>query len=207
MCGTDGSLAKPFGNKDKVALAQIGMKTSRAENAPPPAPGRDGTALALDVVKLSATSKIHALKELVDRLHAQGAVADSLQFLQCVLEREALQSTVVAEGVALPHARCRAATRLAAAVGVAPQGIEYPSGDEVRRVSVICLLAVPTRAPIPYLEWLSRLAERLGAPAAQRQLAAGADVAVVRRLLAGSERLAPAGRTRAGGGDPDTTRK
>ena len=78
------------------------------------------------VPRLRADTKIGAIKELVDRLHHEGAVSDSLRFLQAVLERDDLQSTVIGESIALPHARSSAVTRLGIAVGLAPEQISYP---------------------------------------------------------------------------------
>ena len=60
----------------------------------------------------------NAIKELVDRMHNAGWVDDSLSFLQSVLVREDLESTVVTEGIAFPHARSHAVKRLGAAFGV-----------------------------------------------------------------------------------------
>jgi fructose PTS system EIIBC or EIIC component len=146
----------------------------------------------LVVSPLTATSKVAALKELVDQLHRRGAVADGLQFLQSVLAREGLQSTVVADAVALPHARCHSVLRLAAAVGVAHSPLEYASGDEMRHISVICLIAVPTRSPGLYLEWMGTLARRLSQPAIRSRLAAAVTAEDVNELLGGAEPLAGA---------------
>ena len=120
------------------------------------------TAPDLLVPSLSGDTKIRAIKELVDRLHAGGVVRDSLSFLQAVLERENLLSTVLDHGVALPHARSRAVDRLGVAVGVSGQPIEYPSGDERGTVRVICLVAVPAQISVPYLELLAALSNAFG---------------------------------------------
>ena len=52
------------------------------------------------IPQLEADSKIGAIKELVDRLHRGGIVTDSLSFLQSILERENLQSTILGGDVA-----------------------------------------------------------------------------------------------------------
>ena len=109
------------------------------------------------VPNLSANTKIGAIKELVDRLHAKGLVEDSLSFLQSVLEREALNSTILCD-VALPHARSRTVTQMSLALGIAPQPIDFPSGDERRFIQLLCLIAVPAHASDSYLALLARLA-------------------------------------------------
>ena len=82
------------------------------------------------IPQLEADSKIGAIKELVDRLHRGGIVTDSLSFLQSILERENLQSTILGGDVALPHARCRSASKLGLALGTTVQPIDFPSGDD-----------------------------------------------------------------------------
>ena len=98
-----------------------------------------------------------AIKEMVDRLHQAGCVTDSLSFLQSVLAREALESTVVGEGVAFPHARSRTATRLGMAVGLSRLGVDFHSDAHASRVHLVCLLAVPALRDEGYLDSLGVL--------------------------------------------------
>ena len=129
--------------------------------------GADASAATLDpsllVPNLASLDKIGAIKELVDRLHSGGYVQDSLGFLQSVLERETLQSTILDE-VALPHARCASVNKMGIALGVARPAIDYPSGDERTSVHVICLLAVPADVSDAYLTTLSSLARIFSEP-------------------------------------------
>ncbi len=98
----------------------------------------------LMVPDLVSMDRMGAIKELVDPMHETGWVDDSLGFLQAVLEREDLQSTVVDSGVAFPHARSRSVRRLGAAVGLSREGINLGSVAEPRVVHLICLFAIPT---------------------------------------------------------------
>ena len=111
--------------------------------------------------KLTSSSKIQAIKELVDRLHARDIVSDSLDFLQSVLERENLESTVLVGDVALPHARSRSVRRLGMAVGTCPEPMDFPSGDDLCGVRMICLIAVPSEAPGQYLGLLASMSRIL----------------------------------------------
>ncbi|GEM_PF-533623 len=111
--------------------------------------------------RLTSTSKIGAIKELVDLLHERQVVTDRLRFLQAVLEREQLQSTVLNNEVALPHARGSCVDSLGLAMGIAPAPIDFPSGDECSAVRLICLIAVPAHAPDLYLNLLGMLARTL----------------------------------------------
>ena len=135
------------------------------------------------VPRLHSNSKIGAIKELVDRLHQRGVIADSLPFLQAVLERENVQSTILGDEVALPHARCPSVRRLGLAVGLARPPLEYPSGDELREIPVICLIAVPAGSPGPYLSLMANLARRLRLPAVRAELQAAVSAEEVQELL------------------------
>jgi fructose PTS system EIIBC or EIIC component len=110
------------------------------------------------VPQLNADTKIGAIKELVDRMHLKGIVGDSLSFLQSVLERENLQSTILGGDIALPHARSRSVNELGLALGIARPPIDFPSGDDRRSIHLICLIAVPAHAPDLYLALLAALA-------------------------------------------------
>lgn len=114
---------------------------------------------SLLVPGLVANGKIEAIKHLIDRLSEQGVIDDSLAFLQAVLERENLQSTVLDGVIALPHARGRMVQRLGIAIGTdADRAIDFPSGDERHAVGLICLIAVPANAPGLYLKLIGVLA-------------------------------------------------
>ena len=117
----------------------------------------------LMVPDLAADSKIAAIKELAVRLRAREVVGDSLAFVQSVLERENLSSTVLADGrIALPHARGRMVRRLGMALARTRAPIEFPSGDDRHEVGMICLIAVPDDAPGLYLRLLGVLARVFG---------------------------------------------
>jgi PTS system fructose-specific IIC component len=100
-----------------------------------------------------------AIKELVDRLYQSGHVKDSLRFLQAVLDREDLESTVLGRGVALPHARCRSVAQPSLALGISQIGIPFHAEAHPKPVQVVCMLAMPEAVPIAYLPFLGQLAE------------------------------------------------
>ena len=117
----------------------------------------------LMIPDLAADSKIAAIKELAVRLRAREVVEDSLAFMQSVLERENLSSTILADGrIALPHARGRMVRRLGMAMARTRAPIEFPSGDDRHDVGMICLIAVPDGAPGLYLRLLGVLARAFG---------------------------------------------
>jgi PTS system fructose-specific IIC component len=133
--------------------------------------------------RLTATSKIGAIKELTDRLHERHVITDRLGFLQAVLEREQLQSTVLNNEVALPHARGRCVDSLGLAMGIAPAPIDFPSGDECSTVRLICLIAVPAHAPDLYLNLLGMLARILSSNQRRRDFLQAESAEQMQQLL------------------------
>ena len=109
------------------------------------------------VENLEPRDRMGAIKALVNRLHGAGYVNDSLRFLQSVLDREDLESTVVGNGVAFPHARCGSAAHLGMALGISPHGVDFHSPRHPEPVRLICLVAVPGEGDIRYLPLLGYL--------------------------------------------------
>ena len=112
--------------------------------------------------ELQATTKHEAVRDFVERLAAAGSIPLGLQepVVAAVLERESLATTGIGQGIAIPHARHPAVHRMAAALAVAPQGIEYNSVDE-EKVHLICLLLSPLDAGTEHLLALQELSRHL----------------------------------------------
>ena len=133
--------------------------------------------------RLTVTSKIGAIIELTDLLHERQVITDRLGFLQAVLEREQLQSTVLNNEVALPHARGRCVDSLGLAMGIAPAPIDFPPGDECSTVRLICLIAVPAHAPDLYLNLLGMLARILSSNQRRRDFLQAESAEQMQQLL------------------------
>lgn len=127
---------------------------------------------ALMIPQLRSQDKMGAIKELVDRLYQSRHVTDSLRFLQAVLDREDLESTVLGKGVALPHARCRSVSQPSLALGISQAGIPFHVDAHPRPVHVVCMLAMPEAVPMVYLPFLGQLAEVFQAPEFRKDLLA-----------------------------------
>ncbi|MEM6326566.1 MAG: PTS sugar transporter subunit IIA [Bacteroidota bacterium] len=90
-------------------------------------------------VGLPAETKAEVIEALVDLAATAEAVSDRDAVLAAVLAREALMSTGVGQGVALPHARTEAARTTVAAFATlaAPVAFESLDGEPVRLVALI----------------------------------------------------------------------
>jgi PTS system fructose-specific IIC component len=114
--------------------------------------------------RLNSNTKIGVIKELVDLLCQAGYVHDGLLFLQSVLARENLQSTIIDQRIAMPHARSQAVSHLGMALGLAPEALDFPSGDERGQINVVCLVAAPVHTPGLHLDLMGFLANRFATP-------------------------------------------
>ena len=90
-------------------------------------------------------------------LEGAGLVSSGDDVVSRLLEREAILSTGIGGGVAVPHAQVPGLGRLVMAVSVHPDGIDYPALDDLPVRLVFCLLGDSTTAA-DHLAGLARLA-------------------------------------------------
>ena len=107
-------------------------------------------------VPLAATDKRAAIDELVDLLASDGAVSDAAELKAAVWQREAQRSTGIGEGLAIPHGKGAAVKRLAMAIGMPAQPIEYDSIDH-KPVRLIVMLVSPPDKVSEHVQALGRL--------------------------------------------------
>jgi PTS system nitrogen regulatory IIA component len=98
---------------------------------------------------------------------------ESERLLEVLLEREALQSTGIGEGVAIPHGKMAGLDRLVATFARSPEGIDFDSIDG-QPTHNLFLLVVPEHSGGQYLKALARIS-RFFRDAAFRQLLMDAE--------------------------------
>ena len=79
--------------------------------------------------RLRARTKRDAIAELVELLESAHGIDSQGEILDRVLRREAMMSTGIGNGVAIPHGKAKLVDRMVAACGVSPEGIEFESVD------------------------------------------------------------------------------
>src|SRR5262245_23749156 len=97
------------------------------------------------IPRLQGTAKHDILNEMVDCLVSAGALTSSKRetLIKALRDREKLGSTGVGGGVAIPHVKLDFLKTSMAAVGVAPQGIDYAAIDG-EPVYIVFMLISPT---------------------------------------------------------------
>jgi mannitol/fructose-specific phosphotransferase system IIA component (Ntr-type) len=100
-----------------------------------------------------------------DLLEGAGLVPSRDQVVARLLEREAILSTGIGGGVAVPHAQLENLGRLVMAASVHPRGLDYPALDDEPVKLVFCLLGDSGTAAdhLAGLARLARLARRIEA--------------------------------------------
>jgi PTS system fructose-specific IIC component len=107
-------------------------------------------------LQLKSRGQANALREIIGLLEKTGSVLQPADFLAQVLAREKVNSTLIENGVAFPHARTALVDQIALAVGCSRAGI--PWNDKGERARLIFVVAVPQRLVNDYLVLLGTLA-------------------------------------------------
>jgi len=110
------------------------------------------------IFDLQATTKDAALQEIVDRIAPAGSSTNQM-LLDMLRNREQLGSTAVVQGVAFPHGRSLAISRLTAVFARSRAGIAYDSMDGAPTHLFFALLAPPQDRANQYLPALGRIVE------------------------------------------------
>jgi PTS system nitrogen regulatory IIA component len=125
---------------------------------------RDAVILNLDV-----RTKREALEEMSAALAKVEPQIEADRLLEVLLEREALQSTGIGEGVAIPHGKMAGLDRLVASFARSPEGIDFESIDG-RPTQHFFLLVVPEHSGGQYLKALARISRFFRDAAFRQQL-------------------------------------
>ena len=136
------------------------------------------------VAPLTSTSRDTVIAELVASLVACGSVASDMQaeLVAKVLDRERKGSTGFGKGVAVPHVKHKGVTRMHAAIGLSPRGIDFRALDD-QPVYTVFLLVSPEDRPEEHLQAMEVIFKNLGKDTFRRCLRQAGAADEVRRLL------------------------
>jgi len=111
---------------------------------------------------LSSTSKKEVVEEMVGLLVKAGAVEKKIRgkLIDVLMAREALGSTAIGQGIAIPHGKCEHITELTAALGVSKPGVDFDSLDG-EPAHIFFLLVAPVDSAGPHLKALARISRLL----------------------------------------------
>jgi mannitol/fructose-specific phosphotransferase system IIA component (Ntr-type) len=136
------------------------------------------------IPKLASRERDEVVAELVDALITSGAASASLrqELINRVLDREKRGSTGFGRGVAVPHVKHKSVTKMAAAIGLSQNGVDFNALDKQPVYSIFLLLS-PEDRPEGHLEAMEAIFKNLSKETFRRFLRQAASVEEVRTLL------------------------
>ena len=109
---------------------------------------------------LAARTKDDVIEELAELFLTAGIVDDKGAFIATIKRREAVESTAIGGGIAIPHGRSSSAKRLSVAFGRSKDGVEFEALDN-DPVHLIFMIAAPESARKEYLQTVAKIARLL----------------------------------------------
>jgi PTS system nitrogen regulatory IIA component len=136
----------------------------------------------LIIEDISATDKSGVLREFATLLKEKGKIEDEGDLLRVLTEREALGSTGIGDGVAIPHGKLNSVPEIIVAFGRSTRGVEYQSLD-AKPVYLFFLLVTPDDRPGDHLKTLARISRILKNSALRASLRQASGRREMRTLL------------------------
>ena len=133
-------------------------------------------------LELRGTTKDEILAELVGHLGMSDE--DSASLLKIMQRREALGSTGIGNGIAIPHCRTPLARRLRVVFGRKAAGVPYDAVDAQPVSCFFLLIAPPVEVSNDYLPVLGKIAQVVKEPDARQRMGQATSAPEFLSLLA-----------------------
>ncbi len=108
------------------------------------------------IPKLSATGKFEIIRELARFLSNGHEGIDYDRLVKVLTDREALASTAIGEGVAIPHGKLPDLDRIQACIGRARDGVDFDSMDG-KPTHIFIVMVAPENSAGAHLKALARI--------------------------------------------------
>lgn len=136
------------------------------------------------IIDLWGASKHPVIEELVEIISTSELITSREAFRRAVLDREAVMSTGIGMGVAIPHARIPEVKDFVLAVGRSEHPIAFDSFDG-GPVFIVIMIAANTNQQNDYLRVVARLVRVLRNSNNRRQVLEAKTPKEVRQILLG----------------------
>ncbi len=134
---------------------------------------------------LVSDSKAKVLEEMVQVLVDAGKVKSKSLVLETLKKRETLGSTGIGKGVAIPHSRTLAVSRIHIVVGISRKGINYDAVDKKKVHLFFLILAPPQEDVNRYLPVLGKIVELMRDSKIRRSLMKSKDFSSFLNVIQG----------------------
>lgn len=130
---------------------------------------------SLMVADLGAVSREEAIAKLAQVMEDGKFVTNADSLVSAAMDREAILSTAMEGGVALPHVRGVEGGALTLAIGVSKEGIDWDGTT----VNIVCLSAIPVAVSAFYLRLVAGLAQAFSKKDVREVLVKSPDAATL----------------------------
>src|SRR5262245_55543302 len=138
---------------------------------------------ALFIPELKSKKKSAALEEMVAHLAEHQVARQADPLLEVLRQREALGSTGIGKGIAVPHARSTMVAERAVLLARSPKGIEFDALDG-NPVHLVFLIDAPLTEKDPiYLQMLAQIVRSVRLAPVRRKILEAPDFAAIRTLI------------------------
>ena len=119
--------------------------------------------------RLKASNKRDAVAELVALLETAHGLKSQGEILDRVMRREAMMSTGIGNGVAIPHGKARAVDRIVAACAISSEGVDFEAVDG-ERAHIFVLLVSPENVGATHVKVLANISRLLKEESVRKNL-------------------------------------
>jgi len=123
---------------------------------------------------IKGKTKKEILAELAEQLKAAGLIQDIEPVVRIIMEREALGSTGIGDGVAIPHGKMKGSGSVLVAFGRSREGVDFDAADG-EPVHLFFLVLAPEDSASLHLKVLSRISKILRDPSFRKKLLKAPD--------------------------------
>lgn len=131
-------------------------------------------------LNVETTEKFEIIKHLASLMEER--LVDVNKYVEDVKDREAMSTTGIGDGIAIPHAKSAWVKKTTVVVGKSQKGIEWESLDD-ELVNMVFLIAVPEGKGNEHLKILQVLAVSLMDDDFKEELEKEIDAKVIEKLL------------------------
>ena len=119
--------------------------------------------------QLDVSDKHKAIEKLLEIVSIANQLSDSDKLLDAVVEREALMSTGVGKGVAIPHGKSEYIKQLVAGFGLLKRGVDFGAPDGIP-VRIVILMIASSQDTGPHIRALAHISRILQAESVREKL-------------------------------------
>jgi PTS system nitrogen regulatory IIA component len=133
---------------------------------------------------IKSTDKEGVIAELVDLLVSTDSIdkRNKKKVFEVLMAREALGSTAIGQGIAIPHGKHNCTKKLVGCLGVSKKGIDFDSLDG-ELAHIFFLLLAPIDSAGPHLKALAKISRMLKDKFVRDRIRSAVDEAEIRKIL------------------------